>query len=300
MDFKQLCSFVEVVKENSFTKAAENLYLSQPTISTHIRQLEAELGVELIHRTTKHTEITEKGREIYEYAIHMLNIRDRMLSAAAEESQKVLHLGASTIPSAYILPELLSAYGKDHPDCYFVIHQDDSAGVERGIVDGVFDIGLIGMAAEDPSLTCLPFCEDRMVLITPVEEPYLSLCRKKETPLADLLTHPMILREAGSGTRKSADRFLEAAGVREDDLRIAARINDPEAIKNLVAKGLGISVISARAADNFVKAKRLLAFSLDQYAKPRSLYIVFQKEKDLSKELKVFIEFAKRFCASFA
>ena len=104
MDFKQLQSFVTVVQEESFTQAASKLFISQSTISTHIRQLETALNTKLILRTTKSLQITPKGRELYEYAQNILELKERMLQACSIESQRIIHLGASTIPSAYIQP----------------------------------------------------------------------------------------------------------------------------------------------------------------------------------------------------
>ena len=297
MDFKQLQSFVEVVKQNSFTKAAEILFLSQPTVSTHVQQLEAELNTRLIIRTTKSTEITPKGRELFEYALNILNLRDRMLQSCSADSQKIVHVGASTIPSAYILPEILPAFSRQSGDVYFVIHQDDSGGIIKGLMDGLFDIGLIGMNPGEESIECVPFCEDRMVIITPVSKRFLVLQQKEDTPVRELLKEPIILREKGSGSKKSAEQFLEALGIDENDLTIAARINDQEAIKNLVSGGLGVSIISERAAENFFRSKRILKFPLEPYVNPRKLFLAYRREFIMRKEIREFIKFVKNYYA---
>ena len=297
MEFKQLQSFVEVVKQNSFTKAADTLFLSQPTVSTHIQQLENELNTRLIIRTTKSTEITPKGRELYEYALNILNLRDRMLQSCSADSQKIVHVGASTIPSAYILPEILPAFSRQSGDVYFVIHQDDSSGIIQSLMDGLFDIGLIGMHPDEESIESIPFCTDRMVLITPVNKHFLAFQQKSEPPIRELLKEPIILREKGSGSKKSAEVFLESFGIDESDLTVAARINDQEAIKNLVAGGLGISIISERAAENFVRSKRILKFSLEPYVNARSLYLAYRKEFIIRKEIRDFIKFVKSYYA---
>ena len=233
MELKQLESFTNVVEYRSFTKAAEKLYISQPTISTHIRQLEEELHSRLIIRTTKSIEITPRGWELYECACHILGLRDNLLQRWDGESRKIIRLGASTIPSAYILPELLPAYGKAHPDTYFSIHQSDSQGIVDGLLQGNFDVGLVGMRCTDEALACIPFYQDRMVLITPVNEHFLALKARGTFPAEALLEEAMILRENGSGSKKSADRFLESMGIQESELQVIARINDQEAIKNL-------------------------------------------------------------------
>ena len=290
MELKQLQSFAAVVKYGSFTKAAEKLYISQPTISTHIRTLEEELGRQLILRTTKSIEVTEKGREVYGYVTNILELRERMVRACAGEARRIIHLGASTIPSAYILPEILPEFGQLHPDTYFVIHQSDSQGVIDGLADGVFDVGLIGMNADSEALVCQPFCQDRIVLITPVTPRFLALQRLPEVPLGELLSEPIILREEGSGTNKSASHYLESIGIPESKLHITARINDQEAIKNLVAGGLGVSLISEKAAHNFIREKRLLRFDLADSG-TRTLYMAWRRNCVLEKHIREFQAF---------
>ena len=276
MDFKQLQSFVTVVQEESFTQAAGRLFVSQSTVSTHIHQLESELNTKLILRTTKSLQITPKGRELYECSI---------------ESRRIIHLGASTIPSAYILPQLLADFGKLHQDIYFIIHQSDSQGIINGLKDGLFNLGFIGMSCEDSDFCCQPFCKDRMVVITPVNEHFLQYKQQKENVLPELLREPLILREKGSGSKKMADNFLAHSGISEDPLQIIARVNDQETIKNLVAGGMGISIISEKAAHNFLQEKRLLVFELPQVFSERSLYLIYRKNYLLPSYVKEFLGF---------
>lgn len=291
MEFKQLESYAAVVRYNSFTKAAENLYISQPTISTHIRALEEELNVRLIMRTTKNIEVTAEGMKLYNYAINLLELRDRMMQECAADAKRIIHLGASTIPSAYVLPEVLPKFGKLNPNAYFAIHQSDSRTVIDGLADGIYDVGLIGMPCEKETLVCESFCRDRMVIITPVTEHFLQLQKRKETPITELFREPVILREKGSGSKKSADLFLEQMGLSDEQLNISARVNDPEAIKNLVAGGLGISVISERAARNFLEEKRLLKFELPNCSNTRDLYVVYRRDQGSRAYIRDFVEF---------
>lgn len=291
MEFKQLKSFVAVVQYGSFTKAAEKLYVSQPTISAHISSLEEELKKTLIVRTTKSIEVTSKGMEIYEYAVRILELKERMIGACEEKGQHVIYLGASSIPSAYVLPEILPEFGKLYPDTYFVIHQSDSQGVIDGLLDGMFDIGLIGMKEEE-KLVCEPFCNDRIVLITPVTERFLKYKEMEEIPFEELLREPLIVREEGSASGKSATRFLESIGFLEEQLHVTARINDQETIKNLVAGGLGISFISEKAVRNFVEEKRILQFELPTQNK-RNLYLAYRKDENLKPYMRDFAKFVK-------
>lgn len=295
MEFKQLESYAAVVRCGSFTKAAEDLYISQPTISTHIRALEEELNVQLIRRTTKSIDVTAEGMRLYEYAVNLLQLRDRMFRECFTGAKSIIHLGASTIPASYILPEVLPKYGALKSNTFFAIHQSDSEAVADGVSDGIYDVGLVGMPAQRDDLVYESFYQDRMVIITPVTEHFLKLQSMPKTPMEELLKEPMILREKGSGTKKSADLYLEQIGLSDEKLNITARVNDPEAIKNLVAGGLGISIISQRAARNFLLEKRVLQFDLPEESNSRMLYLVCRKDQMSNLEIREFIGYIRRF-----
>lgn len=292
MDFKQLRSFVAVADCGSFTQAAAQLYTSQPTISAHIRQLEEELQQRLFLRTTKSLSITPHGRELYDYAVQVLSLQDRLL-AGWRQAEHVVSLGVSTIPSAYLLPDLLARFSVLHPDISFDIHQSDSSGVLRALRTGRFDLGLTGMTAPDEDLVFTPLYQDTMVLIAP-NTPEFSAAKAQNMPLAALLqSHPLLLRENGSGSQRSADDFLRAAGLKTDALHVAARLNDQESIKNLVAAGLGLAIVSAVSVARERDRGDLLLFPLADAA--RSFYIVTRRHDFLSPAARQFFDFSVRF-----
>ena len=295
MELKHLLSYATVVRLGSFSRAAEELYIAQPTISLHIRQLEEELQTKLLVRTTKSIEVTDKGREVYEYAVSILQLKDRITEKCSDSSARVVRLGASTIPSAYILPEVLPAYVRQHPATYFTIDQGDSRSVTEKVLEGVIDIGLVGMKPSSPEFTAESFCEDTVVVITPVREPFLSMKEKHTATLKQLFAEPIILREEGSGSLKAADAFLANAGWSESDLHVVARTNDPEAIKNLVARGLGISLISSRAAENYSRENRLLVFPFPENAGRRLFWSVTKKSALLPDCAKDFLRYLRHF-----
>ena len=292
MELKHLRSFAAVVQYGSFTGAAEKLYLSQPAVSAHVQALEEELGRRLIIRTTKSLEVTPKGQEVFRLASSILELQRQIVERCGRGSKTVIRLGASTIPSAYVLPQLLPEFGRLYPEVYFTVHQSNSQGVADGLVEGLFDVGLMGMEG-DGRLTYIPFCQDRIVLIAPVSEPYLTMHDQTEVPLSELLARPIILRERSSGSQKSAGRFLDSLGVSEEQLHVTARINDQEAIKNLVAGGLGVSLISERTAGNFVEEKRVLQFDLPGH-NVRSLYLAYRRDYILQSHVKEFFTFVRR------
>lgn len=291
MDFKQLQSFVEVINHQSFTKAAERLFISQPTVSAHITQLEEELNKRLITRTTKSISLTPKGKEVYEYATKILELKDRMIVSCSVQSKNIVHIGASTIPSAYILPNLLPELGEIMPDTYFSIHQSDSQGIINGLKEGLFDVGMIGMNPNDNEIEAIPFYQDNMIIITPVNEHYLNLKFQDNFDIKELFNEPMIMRESGSGSKKTADVFMDKLGIDESKINIIARINDQEAIKNMVASGLGISVISELAVRNFLSEKRVLGFDLDKRYSGRQFYLIHRKDYILSSYMQDLFKF---------
>ncbi|MBQ7230557.1 MAG: LysR family transcriptional regulator [Oscillospiraceae bacterium] len=289
MDFRQLRSFTAVVENKSFSKAAEKLHSAQPTISTHVRMLEEELNTRLILRTTKTIEVTPQGWEAYKYAVKILDLRDCITQSCSADSKYIIRVGASTVPATYVIPDILPQYTENNPDTYFQIHQSNSHDVVEGVMDGRFDVGLIGIPADKEGLTCVPFCNNRIVLITPVNEAYLALQRVPRTPLKQLLQNPIILREKGG--KKTADRFLDNMGIREEDLNVVARVNDQEAVKNLVAKGMGVSLISEIAARDFIRERRLLQFRLPQDQGQQKLYLIYRSRFTAQPKVQNFINF---------
>ena len=259
MEMKQLRSYIAVVDYGSFTKAAEKTYTSQPTISAHIKALEEELGVQLLARDTKNLRVTEKGRELYDCACGMLSLQQRMLDKWENEDRKTLCIGVSTIPSGYILPRLLEGFRSESPDVVISIRQSDSEEIEAAVEQGACDIGLVGEEAGG-SLVSEPIAEDKTVLIAPNTPAFKKMIKAKERNA--LLSQPMLFREKGSASRKSAEKLLELLGKDLQDVDVAASLNDQEAIKNLVEHGVGISFISALAAEDRVREGRLLLLGL--------------------------------------
>lgn len=298
MELRQLQSLMAVVEYKSFSKAAEKLFISQPTISTHIRMLEEELNSRLIIRTTKSIEVTMHGRELYECAHQIFSLKDNLVQRWAEENKKIIRVGASTIPADYILPEVLPVFRKHEPDIKFYIHQNDSQNIISGLLNGNFSLGMVGMKQQEKMISFVPFYQDEMVMITPKKERFLNI-NKDNFSLKDIIfNEPIILREQGSGSKKSIETYFEKMSINEDDLQIIARLNDQESIKKLVASGLGISFISEKAVEDSAKEK-LLVFKLPNYSTKRNLYFAYRKDYILQEHIVRFIKFVQDFYAIF-
>ena len=298
MEFKQLEAFVAVVDYGSFSESARKLYLTQPTISAHVRSLEEELHTKLILRTTKKTTITTRGYQLYDSAVRMLEIRNNLLENFTGVQKHMIDLAASTIPSSYLLPEILAAFGKTHPDIYFHSIQADSTESINRVLDGTVDLALVGQNTRDETCVFLPFCQDELVIATPITNHYLGLQNKSVT-FEDFIKDPIIIREKGSGTKKEMDLFLEQIGVTPSDLNVIARMNDLEGIKKSIVNGLGISILSARSAIDLQKTKQILLFPLEESAHKRTFYIVYSKNRILKPHVRQFIQFVQNFYRTF-
>ena len=292
MDFKQLKSFVTVVEFKSFSKAAEKLHIAQPTISTHVRQLEEELGSRLILRTTKSIEITTQGWDAYRYASKILDLRDCILDNCTANAKSILRIGASTIPATYILPTMLAKFAEFSSDTYFNVSQTNGQAVIDGVFDGQFDLGFAGMESEREGMICQPFCRNRMVIIAPVTERYLNL-QNHISPRELLLQEPVVLREKGS--QKSANRYLMSLDINEDDMNVVARVNDQETVKNMVSTGMGISLISELAARDMIRSRRLLKFELPDFQGQNMIYLYYRGRFGTQPAVQDFIDYLKRY-----
>ena len=298
MEFKQLEAFVAVVENKSFSEAARQLNLTQPTISAHIQTLEQELNSRLLIRTTKKLTITQRGLQLYDCASNMLNMRKNIIDEFTGHNKKIIDLAVSTIPSSYLLPEILGAFTKQISDIYFHSWQSDSLGAVSRVLDGSVDLALIGNTFDEPDCCFIPFRQDKLVIATPVNDHYLQLEKKSKSgalEFSDFLKEPFIMRETGSGTKKEIDRYLEERNIPASSLRIVARMNDLEAIRKSVAGGLGISILSACSARDLADTHQILMFPLNSEKAVRTFYIVYSKNPILKPHVKQFLKFVKDF-----
>ena len=296
MDIKQLATFVSVVDLKSFSKTAERLFLTQPTISAHITALEKELDTKLIIRTTKEVYPSEAGKILYDYARDILTRKDEAVSAIksyAQEMQGNIHIAASTIPSQYILPSLIAAFRQKYPKVSFHILHCDSQEVVDKVLSHQADLGMTGTRLERSKCVYEYLADDRMVVIAP-NTPEYQKYKKQGFSAKDLLHLPLILREEGSGTRMETENILKKAGMRLEDLHIVAQMDDPESIKNSVSHGLGISVISQRAAQEYERFGVVLSFEFTDIDMDRRLYLVRHKScHPASVAARAFVDFCR-------
>jgi len=296
VDFKQLEGFVKVVELESFSKAAQALYLTQPTISVHIVSLEKELNTKLLDRTTKTVKTTNAGERLYEYAKSILEIREDILHDFYQERPigDRIQVAGSTIPSQHILPQVIPEFQKSNKNTVFSVNQGDSDYVIEEILKHKIDIGFVGMKKEDARLYYIPFYEDCLVIITPNTAKYQRM-KEQNCTLEELMKEPIILRENGSGTKKTSDKFLSSRDIDSRKLNVVGRMNDQEIIKRSVSNGMGISIISRKSALDYEKEGKIIIYEPNDGIITRKLYIVFDKRKKLSRTERGFVEFCTNF-----
>lgn len=295
MNLKQLESFTLIIESRSFSQAAKKLFLTQPTISSHISLLEKELNTQLLIRTTKDVYPTEDGKKLYTYAKQILNIQNTIFQEfnVKNDESNLLTLGASTIPEQYILPEVLPKYIRKNKNELKIL-QGDSSEVINKIINKEVEVGLVGTEIENSSLIFEPFYKDKLVVITPVNDKYKKM-KEEGFHVSDLLKEPIIMREEGSGTRKEIREFLKAHNFNINNLNVIATLNSIEAIKKSVQNNMGISIVSNLAVEDFAKDNKILVFEFEEIDMYRNLYIVRNKEMYMSKCALKFIKFIREF-----
>lgn len=293
MNLKQLESFTLIIESRSFSQAAKKLFLTQPTISSHISLLEKELNTQLLIRTTKDVYPTEDGKKLYTYAKQILNLQNTIFQEfnVRSEESNLLTLGASTIPEQYILPEVLPKYISKNKSELKILQGDSSEVIDK-VLNKEVEVGLVGTQIENSSLIFEPFYKDKLVIITPINDKYVKM-KEEGFHINDLLKEPIIMREEGSGTRKEIREFLKLHNFDINNLNVIATINSIEAIKKSVQNNMGISIISNLAVNDFAKDNKVLVFEFKEMNMYRNLYIVRNKEMYMSKCALKFIKYIR-------
>ena len=296
MNLKQLEAFVQVAEGGSFSRAAKELYLTQPTISAHIASLEKELNVRLFIRNTKEVSLSEDGKELYKYAKPMMDLEHKIeerFGSGEEPGKHCITIAASTVPAQYLLPAILKRYNEKYPEEQLKILEMDSAKVVLRVIDHMVDVGLTGTTLEKKHCRYVPFYKDQLVVITPNTEKYRKLQAESADDISWICQESFIMREEGSGTRKEAEKQFARAGISVEKLDVIASIENQETIKKSVSQGLGISVLSALASKDEVEEGHILAFPILGADSGRDINLVYNKNYQLSRSAERFIRIVK-------
>jgi len=294
MEFKQIESFIEVVNASSFSRAAEKMYLTQPTLTNHIQTLEEELGTQLFNRSNKKIKLTISGSKFYAHALNLVNLRDKVKVDMNDQVELIdgsLQISTSSIPGQYILPYIISDFIACHSKVKFNINHKNSTKVIEEIEAGYVNYGFVGdKLHNNECLEYIDFYEDKLVIITPLNNKYSEI---DVLTMDTFLSEKIIIREEGSSTRKYFENALNKNGIDINDLNILSCIEDNETIKKLVELGAGISIMSELAVKKEIELGLIKSFSIEELELKRKFYYVYHKKRYftlLDNEFKKFIE----------
>lgn len=293
MDLWQLNIFCKVIELKSFSKAGSAVYLSQPTVSSHIKDLEESTGCKLIDRMPKEALPTRAGELLYGYAKKLLSLRDEAETALAEFQGTIrgrLPIGGSTIPGVYILPRVIGMYTRKYPEVVISLTLGDTGSTIEKILSEELELGVVGALSEDQGLDQEVMFEDEMRLIVPVNHKWSE---KGEVSPDELQKEPFIIRERGSGTLKSIQRSFEKKGRSIRKLRIVSEMGSTEAVLQAIKADAGVSIMSMLAVSEDVGAGRLRALKIRGVDLTQRFYITRLKNRTPSPLCKSFFEFLK-------
>jgi len=282
MDIRALEVFCKIVELKSFSRAAEAVYLTQPTVSGHIKGLEEFVGLKLLDRLGREVVLTKAGELLYGYAKQVLALRNQALQALTEYKGSLkghLIIGGSNIPGEYVLPALLARFKAQYPEISLTLRIGDSKEIARGVLDGTYELGAVGAKFDDGQLVYTKLLEDELVVALPGDHRWAT---RPTVPLAELLGQPIILREVGSGSRKVLEEALQSAGLNTGALAVVAELGSTEAIRQAVKSGAGISVISFRAIQEDLERGTLCTVPVEGLRLTRDFYLIYHKNRSRS------------------
>lgn len=287
MDFKQIEAFINVAKYKSFSKAAEAIYLSQPTISAHIASLEQELDTALFDRHGKEVRLTHAGSLFLEHAINLINIRNNAIISISDYENKIsgrLNLGSSTTPCRFLVPSLVKSFSDLYPEVTFNIKEDSTKNVLENIITGESDIGIVGETSNDIRLSFSKISSDKLVVIS--NNPNLP----KDISIDDLLHQWFVIRDKGSATRNAFEKQLKANGYNIERIKIFAEVSSLEAVLQFVKSGAGVSIVSEIACQDYIKTDLIKKHNVKDLEILRDIYIVTHNKRTMPPVARAFFE----------
>lgn len=297
MELHQLEVFAQVAEKSSFSKAAEGLFLSQSTVSTHISNLEKHFGQNLFDRLGKEVVLTPFGKKLYPWAREMLILKDKTLWEMRDSTKQIdghLTIAASTVPAQYAIPFLSAQFLKKYKGVKFIFEQSGSEKVAEKLVKGEAEIGILGKQYHQDQLNFIPFAEEKLVLITPVK-----LQLRNNISISELVDYPFLFRKSDSGTQASLEKMLNMAGVKLSQLQVVGYFDSLEALKESVREEIGISIISAIAAVDYVNNGFINAYELAELPEKRMFYFAHHQKRTLSPLAEAYMSLSLELSATF-
>jgi len=290
--FRELEIFCKVVELESFSKAAEAVFLVQASVSERIASLEKKIGIRLLDRLGRKVIPTAAGELLHKHATLLLEMKETAqleIESFLGLEQGEISMGGSTIPGEYILPDIITRFNKKYPHLSVKLTIADSSEIENHVLAGKLEIGVIGSKSFHPNLLCQQLWRDELVLAVPAGHPW---ARRKAVSLQELRKTSFILREEGSGTLKILEAYLrESEEDGTDALQVSIRLGSSTAVKEGIKSGLGISILSAKAIETEVKAGLLKDLRLKGLSMSRYFFLIRNKLRISSPSCKAMSDF---------
>jgi DNA-binding transcriptional LysR family regulator len=288
MELKFIEIFCTVVELKSFSKAAQALHLTQPTISVHIKALEEEFSTQLLDRMGRTILPTQDGEILYRYAKEIVTLKENAQKAMERITGTVsgnLVIGASTIPGEYILPQQLAKFKIAYPNVFPTLRIADSKSIYESVLRGEVDLGVIGKAVKDKNIVTRKYLGDEIILAAPAT--YKASVLHKD----EFKTVPLLMRETGSGSRSSIEEHLHKIGLTLASLNIIAEIGSSQALIQAIKSGMGFAFASRLSVQDEIARGTLKAVKLKDILIHRNFYVITHRLRFNSLICKSFIEF---------
>lgn len=297
MRLEYIRSFIEVVNYKSFSLAAKYLFLSQPTISTHIKQIESELGVQLLVRSTKDVLLSEEGKIFYPYALQLLETENKalkQLSKAEGETGGMVTMAVSSVPGNYMLPQFISSFRTKHVDVNFRIMEGDSGSVLQKLLNFDAELGIGSLNSGNEKIHSEVLFEDEIVLVTPNTSQYRKL--NGVFPMEQLKTESFITRETGSGTKTITENIEQELKLQIKHSQIAAQFESSEMVRRAVEAGAGVAFISRVAIKESLEKQRVLEFAFPNVRSKRKIYLMYHSDRVLGNAAEKVVQSLRDYC----
>ncbi|MDH3225863.1 MAG: selenium metabolism-associated LysR family transcriptional regulator [Thermoleophilia bacterium] len=293
MDLGHLLTFRIVADRGSFSRAAQELGLSQPAVSNQIRTLEARLGQRLLDRGGRSVEMTPAGEVVYQAALRMLEQQDRLRHDLANISEEVsgrLAIGSSTGPGELLLPRLCAEFSRLYPDVQLALEVHDTQAVCERVLAGRVEIGFVGAARAQRGLAFEAVITDELVLAAPADH---LLASRKSVSVEELADIPMLVQQQGSGVRAVVEDALAQKGTSRGPHSVAMEMGLQQSVKAAVLDGLGVTVISRSAIARELEQGALVAVSIVDPPLTRDFHAVWRDGRTLSRASAAFLDFVR-------
>ncbi len=293
MDTRQLAAFCVVVERQSFSQAAERLGVTQPAVSLQVRALEKRLGTQLLDRSGRRVVPTEAGMRLYRGAQRLLALEEQLVEEVAGEEEGSLRgrleIGASTGPGSTVVTLLLCEFQRRNPELTVALSVLDTQRVIESVARRELELGVVGAARRQRSVSFEPFFRDEVVLACPPGHSFAG----KTVSLDDLRSEPLIVMQEGAGVRAVIEEELRGAGMRLRDLDVHLELGLQESVKTAVIGGYGVTFISRAAIETELAAGTVAVARVEGLDPAREISLVRSTGRAASRAVEAFVEFAR-------